>query len=77
MTPQEKAKEIVDKLKPLCGGYWGGQINKGFAIQQALIMVDELINCTISVDGMPPNYQEITPNTCEYWQEVRDFIYKT
>ncbi len=28
MTQQEKAKELIDKYKPMCGGYWGGNINK-------------------------------------------------
>jgi hypothetical protein len=44
MTPQEKAIELVDKYKPICGGYWGGNINKQFAKQSALIAVDEMLD---------------------------------
>jgi hypothetical protein len=43
-NPQEKAKELIDKYKPICGGYWGGNINKQFAKQSALIAVDEMLD---------------------------------
>jgi hypothetical protein len=44
MTPQEKAKELIDKYKPICGGYWGGNINKQFAKQSALIAINEMLD---------------------------------
>jgi hypothetical protein len=43
MTPKQRAEELVSSFKPLCGGYDGGKINKEFAKQCALIMVNELI----------------------------------
>jgi hypothetical protein len=43
-NPQEKAKELIEKYKPICGGYWGGNINKQFAKQSALIAVDEMLD---------------------------------
>jgi len=27
MNTEEKAKELINKFKPLCGGYNGGKIN--------------------------------------------------
>jgi hypothetical protein len=69
MTPQEKAKELIDKYKPICGSYWGGNINKQFAKQSALIAVNELLNdCNASNP-----FEEVR---IKYWQEVKKEIEK-
>ena len=73
MTPKEKAAELVEKFKPLCGGYWGGKINKAFAKQCALIAVDEIlshITITTNQSGLLRDFQK------EYWQEVKEEIEK-
>ena len=65
MTPKEKAAELVEKFKPLCGGYWGGKINKAFAKQCAIIAVDEIIKI---------EKHHIHDLWVEYWHEVRTEI---
>jgi len=37
----------------------------------ALICVDELVRCLPSVNGRPPNYQDVDKYTSEYWEEVK------
>jgi hypothetical protein len=70
MTPKEKAEELIDKFKPLCGGYFGGKINKVFAKQCASIAVDEIIKA-IDFDWMEvQNLQQ----QHRYWQEVKQEI---
>jgi hypothetical protein len=67
LTPQEKAIELIDKYKPICGGYWGGNINKQFAKQSALIAVNEILNdCNVSSP-----FEEVR---IKYWQEVKTEI---
>ena len=66
MTDKEKAKELFEKYKPLCGGYWGGKINKEFAKQSALIAVNEILNVSISYAG----------KDYDYWEEVKTEIEK-
>ena len=67
MEAKEKAKELIDKYKPLCGGYWGGKINKEFAKQCALIAVDEILNHHSQEQGL---YRIDT----YYWQQVKNEI---
>jgi hypothetical protein len=67
MEAKEKAKELIDKYKPLCGGYWGGKINKEFAKQCALIAVDEILNHHSQEQGL---YRIDT----YYWQQVKTEI---
>jgi hypothetical protein len=63
-NPKEKAKELFDKYKPICAGYNGGQSNKYFTKQAALIAVDEVLNQFIW-----------KPSTgMSYWQEVKTEI---
>ena len=76
MTPKEKAKELVDRyfneisdVNPM--SHFGNTVK-----QCALICVDEIITCTPSVNGRPPNYQDINKGTKEYWQEVKQEIHK-
>ena len=45
-----------------------------FAINSALLAVDYLIEVLPSVNGRPPNYQEINKFCSEYWVEVRNEI---
>jgi hypothetical protein len=67
LTPQEKAIELIDKYKPICGGYWGGNINKQFAKQSALIAVNEILNdCNVSSPFIEVRIK--------YWQEVKTEI---
>ena len=67
MTPKEKAKELVSSFKPFCGGYDGGKINKEFAKQCALIMVNELIE-----QQKGYNNGSFYPNF--YWTDVKKEI---
>lgn len=69
MTPKEKAEELIDKFKPLCGGYFGGT-NKVFAKQCASIAVDEIIKA-IDFDWMEVQNLE---QQHRYWQEVKQEI---
>lgn len=62
MTPKEKAKDLVEKFKPLCGGYLGGKINKAFAKQCAIIAVEEIFS----------NNTDISKH--DYWIEVKTEI---
>jgi len=64
MTPQEKAKELVDKML-YC---YQGHIDEYTAKQCALIAVDELIE--VASDYC--DYDETV--TKEYWQEVKQEI---
>jgi hypothetical protein len=72
MTPKEKAKELVDKLK---NGLWkdrGVSIYSEDAIYCALIAVDEIIKAnphsTPTIYGVPPY------STIKYWEEVKQEI---
>ena len=69
LTPKQKTTELIDKYKPLCGGYWGGKINKEFAKQSAIIAVNEIINIMYE-SGNRPEF------TKKYWQEVKQEIEK-
>jgi hypothetical protein len=72
MTPKEKAKELVIEFqKQLFFHVTDNTVDVLEARGCALIMVEELINCTSSVDTMPPNFQELTPYTSEYWMKVK------
>jgi hypothetical protein len=76
MTPQEKARELVEKFKLNVLDYEGNGINEFIAKQCALIAVEEILKRTRSVDTMPPNYQKIDENTKEYWEQVKIEIEK-
>lgn len=68
MTPKEKAEELIDKYKPLCGGFFGGKINKVFAKQSAVIAVKEIKE---AIDWHEYEY----PNeTFDYWEQVEQEI---
>jgi hypothetical protein len=72
MTPQEKAKELVIAFqKQLFLKVTDNTVEVLKARGCALIIVEELINCTSSVDTMPPNFQELTPYPSEYWMKVK------
>jgi hypothetical protein len=75
-TPKEKAIELIDKYKPLCGGYWGGKINKEFAKQCALILVNERLEELKFTHigygkGIIEGYQK---TKVKYWQDVKKEI---
>ena len=71
MTPKEKSKELVGKMKY----HYDEQVNPYFvaftdddlAKRCALIAVDEIIDCTNNGLG-------ITKFSKEYWQEVKQEI---
>jgi hypothetical protein len=67
MEAKEKAKELFNKYKPICAGYNGGQSNKYFSKQAALIAVDEMIN---DCDASSP----FETTRFEYWQQVKTEI---
>ncbi len=73
-TPKEKAKELFDKFHdPIMIMY--GASNWTYVTkvkkQCALLLIDELIDLTPSVDTMPPNFGKPTKGFCEFWQEVK------
>jgi hypothetical protein len=70
MTPKEKAEELIDKFKPLCGGYFGGKINKVFAKQCASIAVDEILLALPDASDDDSTYN----HELKYWQEVKQEI---
>ena len=72
MTPKEKAIELVDRYKLLCGGYWGGKINKEFAKQSAIIAVNEII---LSNPHSNPFNTDVY-STMDYWLQVKTEIEK-
>jgi hypothetical protein len=65
LTPKEKAKELVDKMYKVHSGS-ASEITLHFAIQCALIAVDEILNILKAELGDP----------IEYWQEVKQEINK-
>jgi len=71
MTPKEKALQLVEKFKPLCGGYLGGKINKAFAKQCAIIAVEEILNFLNELFT-----EDYLSNLLEkqYWQQVKTEI---
>lgn len=81
MTPQVKAKELVDKFYGF-NIYKEGQLLSIFECNQlAIITVDELIDCTHSEDIVQ---EQIGANgkdrngkyTYEYWQQVKQELQK-
>ena len=72
MEAKEKSKELIDKYKPLCGGYWGGKINKEFAKQCALIAVDEIIS-GYEFDSLEIEHKRIM-DSINFWDEVKQEI---
>lgn len=73
MTPEEKAKELIEKYKPFCGGYWGGKINKEFSKKAALISVNEII---ASIPTKPSNQETERIDAIMYWVNVKQEIEK-
>jgi len=77
MTPQEKAKELVDRFIPYCTYNKDGLVIP-MAKQCALIAVDEVIN---SRPVLPSTAPQITLDRCclaakEFWQQVKQEINK-
>jgi hypothetical protein len=76
LTPQEKAKELVDKFKTYAD--WNGfDLKRGLinAKQCALIAVDEILDI-IEDDGFTfAEYHD--KKTIEYWFEVKQEIERT
>jgi hypothetical protein len=75
-TPKEKAEQLVNNYKPLCGGYNGGKLNKVFAKQSAIISVNEIfehidyIFQELKKDKLPNKFDD----EIEYWNEVKKEI---
>lgn len=75
MTPKEKAKELLDKLRPH-SKYWDcyndEPLEENHAKWSAFICVDELINATL-VDDLP---RKRTKFDRQYWQQVKQELEK-
>jgi hypothetical protein len=72
MEAKEKAEELFNKYKPICAGYNGGQSNKYFSKQAALIAVDEILECYPA--QCPKESYEMEQHI--YWQQVKTEINK-
>lgn len=70
---KEKATELIDKYKPLCGGYWGGKINKEFAKQSAIIAVNEII---AAIPTQPSENETEKTDAIMCWINVKQEIEK-
>jgi hypothetical protein len=69
MEAKEKAIELVNSFKPLCGGYMGESVNRQFAKQSALIAVNEINNNVLF--GI-----DLASTWGNYWKEVKTEIEK-
>jgi hypothetical protein len=70
MEAKLKAEELFNKYKPICAGYNGGQSNKYFSKQAALIAVQEIINANPHSNPLNTDVY----STMDYWQEVKQEI---
>ncbi len=70
MTPQDKAKELVDKFRIISYGKYSIP-TKNKAKQCALIAVDEILD-----DDVYDMSQELFENRINYWEEVKQEIEK-
>ena len=70
MEAKLKAEELFNKYKPICAGYNGGQSNKYFSKQAALIAVQEIINANPHSNPLNTDVY----STMDYWQEVKNEI---
>jgi len=68
---KQKATELIDKYKPLCGGYNGGKINKDFAKKSAIIAVNEII---ASIPTKPSTNETERLDAIMYWINVKQEI---
>lgn len=79
MTPQQKAKELVDRFTPHAYGVWdkNGSLQKRYhAIQCAKIAVDEIIN-TLNYDIRDLDVRgNVLLDLIHYWREVKQEIEK-
>lgn len=73
MTAKEKAIEFVEKYKLLCGGYWGGKINKEFAKQSATIAINEII---AAIPTQPSTNETERIDAIMFWINVKQEIEK-
>ena len=69
MEAKEKARELIEKFKQ---GTFIDELPK----EHALIAVEEIIQVMPSVNGRPPNYQDIDKYCREYWKLVKQEINK-
>ena len=76
MTPEKRAEELVIEYQYNGIFITDIRMDEEEAIECALICVDKLIDCLPSVNGRPPNYQNINKYTKEYWIEVKQEINK-
>jgi hypothetical protein len=70
MTPEEKAKELIAKYKNISYDLDDIESHK----ESALIAVNELENYLPSINGRPPNYQDVNEHCSEYWTKVKIYI---
>jgi hypothetical protein len=76
MTPQEKAKELVSKVMPLCYVPWmGGEeeaTQEECAKEAALIAADEVLECDLPGHPSQKEYDEFV----KFWTSVKEEIQK-
>jgi hypothetical protein len=76
MSAKEKAIEMLNNYRPLCGGYNGGKLNKVFAKQSAMLAINEIIDTMGVLDSLTDDvkYNLLTDTIdCKYhyWNEVK------
>ena len=74
MTPEEKAKELVDRFINQMPKYLQGKLGRLTAIQSALICVDEIIEELREKVFMEFLDVSNLPKRTMYWQEVKQEI---
>ena len=70
MNPTEQAKLMVNDFYKIRSNS-ASDISMYFALQSSLLACDYLIETLPSINGRPPNYQEINKFCSEYWQLVK------
>jgi hypothetical protein len=59
LSPKEKAIEMLNNYRPLCGGYNGGKLNKVFAKQCVNFSINEILKVTFEKDNIYYYYLEV------------------
>ena len=76
MTAKEKAFEIFNKYMVILNNELNSSGNIELSKVLLLILIDELIKYTPSIDIYPPNFQTLSPGVREYWKKVKQEIEK-
>jgi len=78
MKPEQKGFLIMDMYLALIMNHAGfpSDTESQTAKKCALIMTNEMIRLLPSVNGRPPNYQDVNEYCSEYWEEVKYYLTK-